>query len=196
MQEIKEGRREQKREETLERIATTGLKLFIANGYEATTLEAIAEAAGISRRTFFNYFKSKEEVLMAWQGKGYVQAVGPTMLEESPNQKPIDAVRHCLLKLVSRYETEESIVVDQLLRSTEALRRCKEATFAQMEETLFSALCELWPQSNKRGALRTVAMMSMGVMRLALEAWRQEGGKRSLAKCVKDGFDTLKTVLP
>jgi hypothetical protein len=36
----------------------------------------------------------------------------------------------------------------------------------------------------------------MGVMRLALESWRQEGGKRSLAKCVKDGFDTLKAVLP
>lgn len=196
MQAVKESRREQKREETLERIVATGLKLFIAHGYEGTTLEAIAEAAGISRRTFFNYFKSKEDVLLAWQGKGYVEAIGPTMLEESPDQEPIDAVRHCLLKLLSRYETKESIIVDRLLRSTEALRRCKEASFAQMEETLFSALCELWPQPSRRGALRTVAMVSMGVLRLALESWRQEGGKRSLAKCVKDGFDTLKTVLP
>jgi hypothetical protein len=46
----------------------SGLKLFVANGYEATTLEAVAAAAGISRRTFFHYFKSKEELLLAWQG--------------------------------------------------------------------------------------------------------------------------------
>ena len=67
----KEGLRERKRLETLRRIAETGLKLFIAHGYEGTTLEAIAEAAGISRRTFFYYFKSKEEVLLAWQGSGF-----------------------------------------------------------------------------------------------------------------------------
>lgn len=48
-----DGLRARKRQETLERIAETGLRLFSQNGYEATTLDAIAEAAGISRRTFF-----------------------------------------------------------------------------------------------------------------------------------------------
>ena len=60
-----EGWRERKRRETLQRIAEMGLKLFIANGYEATTLEAIAAASGISARTFFYYFKSKEDILLA-----------------------------------------------------------------------------------------------------------------------------------
>jgi AcrR family transcriptional regulator len=63
-----EGLRERKKRETLQRIAETGLKLFIAQGYEGTTLEAIAEAAGISRRTFFYYFKSKKRC--CWRGKG------------------------------------------------------------------------------------------------------------------------------
>src|SRR6202795_1925598 len=85
----KESRREQKRQHTLQRIAETGLELFIANGYEATTLEAIAEGAGISRRTFFYYFKSKEEVLLAWQGSGFLNALRPAMLEESPRQAPL-----------------------------------------------------------------------------------------------------------
>src|ERR1700724_1393764 len=117
-----EGLRERKKRETLQRIAETGLKLFIARGYEGTTLEAIAEAAGISRRTFFYYFKSKEEVLLAWQGSGFLDALRPAMLEESPHQAPLDAVRHCLLKLISRYETKESIIVDRLLRSCGLLR--------------------------------------------------------------------------
>ena len=51
------GPRERKRQQTLARIAEAGLKLFIENGYEATTLDAIAAAAGISRRTFFLLFE-------------------------------------------------------------------------------------------------------------------------------------------
>ena len=188
----KEGRRERKRLETLRRIAETGLNLFIAHGYEGTTLEAIAAAAGISMRTFFYYFKSKEEVLLAWQGSGFVEALRPAMLEESPHQAPLDAVRHCLLKLISRYETKESIIVDRLLRSTEALRACKQAVYVDMEQALLGAMCELWPEPKRRASLRIVAMISIGAMRLAMETWRQENGKRSLAKYLRESFATLK----
>jgi AcrR family transcriptional regulator len=187
-----EGLRERKKRETLQRIAETGLKLFIAHGYEGTTLEAIAEAAGISRRTFFYYFKSKEEVLLAWQGSGFVEALRPAMLEESPHQAPLDAVRHCLLKLISRYETKESIIVDRLLRSTEALRARKQAVYVDMEQALLGAMCELWPEPKRRASLRIVAMVSIGAMRLAMETWRQENGKRSLAKYLRESFATLK----
>jgi AcrR family transcriptional regulator len=187
----KAGRREQKRLETLQRIAETGLKLFIAHGYEGTTLEAIAEAAGISRRTFFYYFKSKEEVLLAWQGSGFAQALRPTLLNESPDQTPFVAVRNCLSKLAARYVTKDSLIVDRLLRSTEALRSRKQAHFVEMEEALFAALCELWPQPKRRIALRLVAMVSMGALRLSIERWRQDNGKRPLAKYLLENFAVL-----
>jgi AcrR family transcriptional regulator len=187
----KESRREQKRQETLKRIGEKGLKLFIANGYEGTTLEAIAAAAGISRRTFFYYFKSKEEVLLASQGGGFIEALRPTMLDESPDQAPFVAVRNCLSKLVSHYETKESIVIDRLLQSTEALRARKQAVFVEMEEVLFGALCELWPQPKRRASLRIVAMVSIGAMRVAMETWRQDGGKRPLAKYLRESLATL-----
>jgi AcrR family transcriptional regulator len=187
----KEGRREQKRFETLQRIAETGLKLFIAQGYEETTLEAIAEAAGISRRTFFYYFKSKEEVLLAWQGSGFAQALRPTLLNESADQPPFVAVRNCLSKLAARYVTKDSLIVDRLLRSTEALSARKQAHFVEMEEALFAALCELWPQPKRRTALRLVAMVSMGALRLAIENWRQDNGKRPLAKYLLENLAVL-----
>jgi AcrR family transcriptional regulator len=187
----KESRREQKRQETLKRISEKGLKLFIAKGYEGTTLEAIAAAAGISRRTFFYYFKSKDEVLLASQGGGFTEALQPALLDESPDQAPFVAVRNCLSKLVSRYETKESIIIDRLLQSTEALRARKQAIFIQMEEAVFAALCELWPQPERRATLRLVAMASMGVMRVAMERWRQDGGKRQLTKYLQENFAAL-----
>jgi AcrR family transcriptional regulator len=185
------GLRERKRRETLQRIAEVGLSLFIANGYEATTLEMIAAEAGISRRTIFYYYKSKEEILQAWQGGGFFVALRPAMLKESRDQAPLAAVRHCLLKLVSRYETKEAILVDRMFQSTEALWARKQASYLQMEQTVFDALCELYPQPKRRTSLRTVAMICIGAMRLAMEAWRHDNAKRKLADYLQKQFDAL-----
>ncbi|MFT4011335.1 MAG: TetR family transcriptional regulator [Nocardioidaceae bacterium] len=40
-------------------------RLFIDQGFEATTVEQVAEAAGMSRRTFFRYFANKDELILA-----------------------------------------------------------------------------------------------------------------------------------
>ncbi len=51
---LAEGWRERKRKQTAQRIAETGVRMFVEKGFEETTLDAIAEAAGIARRTFFH----------------------------------------------------------------------------------------------------------------------------------------------
>jgi hypothetical protein len=59
-----------------------------------------------------------------------------------------------------------------------------------MEETVFVALCELWPQPERLATLRLVAMVSMGTMRVAMEGW-QDGGKRPLTKYLQENFAAL-----
>jgi AcrR family transcriptional regulator len=186
-----EGLRERKQRETRQRIAETGLKLFIEKGYDGTTLDEIAAAADISRRTFFSYFASKEEILIATLGDDVIPALRPTLLEESPDTAPLKAARSCLLKLVSGYETKESIIIDGLLRSTETLRIRKQAFYIQMEQVLFEAMCELWPAASQRDALRIVAMVAIGVLRVVSEKWRQEDAKHPLAHYLRKGFDLL-----
>lgn len=189
-----DGLREKKRKETLHRIAETGLSLFLANGYEATTLDAIAKAAGVSRRTIFHYFESKEEILLAYQS-GIGEMIRAAVLQEPTDQTPLDAVLNALVKLNARFNSEQMIAIDRLLRSTEQLRARKHAKYMQQEQTLFEALCQMWPQPERRKSLRVVAMMSIGALRLAIDAWADEGGKQSPQKYLREAFANLKTEL-
>ena len=55
---------ERKRQLVRQEIARAAWLLFAERGYEDTTVEAIARAAGVSRRSFFRYFSSKEDVVV------------------------------------------------------------------------------------------------------------------------------------
>jgi AcrR family transcriptional regulator len=184
----KEGLRERKRRETRQRLAEVGLRLFVENGYEATTLEAIAIEAGISPRTFFYYFKTKDELLQFWHRRGFLDALGPAMLRESREQRPLTAIRNCLLKLAPRYDTENSVIVDRILNSTESLRLRKHAIFTALEETLVATLSEMWPEPDKLASHRIAAMIATGAVRLAMEERRQDSKNRSLAVHAKKAF--------
>jgi AcrR family transcriptional regulator len=191
IEKIPNDLRERKRRMTLDRIAEVGLKLFMEHGYEATTLDAIAAASGISRRTFFYYLKSKEDVLLAHESGNFPQALRPTFLKQSPKQSPLDAARKTFLALASMYETKESIIADRILRSIETLRLRKEALLVQMEEVLAEAMYELWPDPSQRPALRLAAMMAIGTLRFAKENWRREDAARPLTHYIDEAFDLL-----
>jgi AcrR family transcriptional regulator len=185
-----EGVRERKRRQTRQRIAEQGLRLFLADGYESTTLDAIAAAAEISRRTFFSYFKSKDDILSAWQ-ESFWDAVFADVVRVSPDLLPLNVVRDVLVRHASRYSTKEMIAIDRLMRSSETLLASKPAAYARREEALFAVLCEVWRQPQRQERLRTVAMLSIGTMRLAIDAWNRAAGNRSAADFLREAFDGL-----
>ncbi len=192
-----EGLRERKRRETLHRIAEQGLKLFLTHGYEATTLDAIAEAAGISRRTFFYYFKSKEEILLAWQDGGFNETLRAALLEQSTKQSPLNAVKSALLELTLRFQADykQTRVIERLMCANEALRIRHQAKYVEKEQAVFDALCQMWPQPKRQPALRIVAMMSIGALRLAIDNWNRDQGKRPIAVYLKEAFADLKSAI-
>jgi AcrR family transcriptional regulator len=190
-----EGLRARKRRETLHRIAEQGLKLFLSHGYEATTLDAIAEAAGISRRTFFYYFKSKEEILLAWQDGGFNETLRAAVLGQSTNQSPLNAVKNALLELTVRFQADykQTKEIERLMFANESLRIRHQAKYLEKEQAVFDALCQMWPQPKRQPALRIVAMISVGALRLAIDNWNRDQGKRPIAVYLREAFAGLKS---
>jgi AcrR family transcriptional regulator len=60
------GRRERRSAETRERLFRSALDLFARKGFTETTVEDITEAADVGKGTFFNYFPSKDHILLAF----------------------------------------------------------------------------------------------------------------------------------
>src|ERR1700730_7217999 len=60
------GRRERRSAETREKLFRAALNLFARKGFTETTVEDITEAADVGKGTFFNYFPSKDHILLAF----------------------------------------------------------------------------------------------------------------------------------
>jgi AcrR family transcriptional regulator len=80
-----EGRRERKKRELRERIYQAARELFQKHGFEATTVEQIAEAADVAQATLFNHFQSKQALLQEMTGEVFehIEALVREELSES-----------------------------------------------------------------------------------------------------------------
>ena len=94
------GLRERKKLQTREAIVDAALELFERKGFEATTVEDIAAAADVSPRTFFRYFESKQDVVMAkTNDKG--DDLGTLLTARPPEEPPLEALRRTILGVIS-----------------------------------------------------------------------------------------------
>lgn len=183
--------RETKRRETLARITEAALDLFVSDGFEATTLDAIAQAAGISRRTFFYYFGSKEEILAAWQA-GLPEALHAAIVKHPGDLPPLDLLQGILASMMTQFDPAQARVIDRIIRADEKLRESNKTKYLRLEDAAFSALCTRWPEPERRMELQIAAMISVGALRLAIDLWAAEGGSGPPKDCVERVFGALR----
>jgi AcrR family transcriptional regulator len=98
------GLRERKKAKTRAAIQQHALRLFQEHGYDATTVEQIAEAAEISPSTFFRYFPTKEDVVL-------YDDLDPLLFAafeaQAPELSPIQAMRGAMRAVFTRLPAEE-----------------------------------------------------------------------------------------
>ncbi|WP_313666504.1 TetR/AcrR family transcriptional regulator [Atlantibacter hermannii] len=189
-----EGVREKKRREMRRRITEAGLKLFAENGYTNTTLDAIAEAAGIARRTFFHYFRAKEDIILAWQ-QAQPDDLYAEILRQDEKLAPIAVIQVALMTLAVNLRPDIAGLISGIVQTNERLQAGNQAKFVEMELAAYKALRERWPAEERQTGLRLAAIVAVGTMRLAIDQWIAEGYNRALAEHLNENFHLLRSEL-
>ncbi|MFC4377598.1 TetR family transcriptional regulator [Nocardia halotolerans] len=127
-------------------VVDQALRLFAERGYEATTVDEIAVAAGISRRTFFRQFRSKEDVIFA---DHEFQLVSAQEFLEQVTGDPWDAVCEAVLGVFERFTQWRDIAARryQVVRRVPALREREIVTVFRYERLFTEFLRERLPDT-------------------------------------------------
>lgn len=102
--EVEKSLRERKKLSTRIAIRRAAFELFAARGYADTTVEQIADAADISPRTFYRYYRVKEAVLLS---DDQVAPIVAAFAKAPPELSIIAAYRHAVAQVFSAMTPEE-----------------------------------------------------------------------------------------
>ncbi|KQY33087.1 MULTISPECIES: TetR family transcriptional regulator [Nocardia] len=113
-------------------VVDQALRLFAERGYEATTVDEIAVAAGISRRTFFRQFRSKEDVIFA---DHEFQLASAQEFLEGAGGDPWEAICEAVIGVFERFTQWRDIAARryQVVRRVPALREREIVTVFRYE---------------------------------------------------------------
>ncbi len=115
-------------------LAAAAMELFATKGYEATTVDEIAAAAGVARRTFFRHFRSKEEAIFPDHDDTLIRA--EAVLNAAPaHEHPLDTVCRGIKEVMRMYAARPEISVARykLTREVPTLREAEIASVARYE---------------------------------------------------------------
>lgn len=97
------GLRESKKQETRQLISDHATRLFIENGFEATTIAEVAAAARVAKKTVTNYFARKEDLAFDHQDE-FVEGLARTVASRSEGESALAALRREFLAAVELHD--------------------------------------------------------------------------------------------
>jgi hypothetical protein len=98
-----------------------------------------------------------------------------------------------MMKLVAPNREAKMLAITRIVGQSQTLRARNQGKLLLLERAVFEGLREIWPKKENDARWRLVAMIAVGTLRLAVDAWIGQGAKRRLAKHVQEMFNKLKT---
>jgi AcrR family transcriptional regulator len=192
----KEGRRERKRRQTRERIEAAALALFLERGFDGTTIEDITEAADVSKRSFFDYFPSKEEVVFAWQDS-FADELADAIAAQPKDASIVEIIEGALTSLLLTVSSDpQRLALGALIRDTPVLCARDQLKYTKLEKKLTDALRARFGGSEEEQLrLRLLSAIVVSTLRIGGERWNEGPQELSLQEFAHSMFEQLWTTL-
>lgn len=171
-------------------IADAALRLFTDKGFAAVTVDEIVTAAGVSRRTFFRYFETKEDALLADYPELNIRLTeGLSCAEDDP----VAAVRAGLHRLADWYiERAEAVLArSRLIRDGIHLAARNLEFLAQWERAIATTVAAYLGDDPAGLLPRTAGAAVVGAFRAALTQWVRSSGHEDLHALTDRSLDLV-----
>ncbi len=193
------GLRDQKKAATRLALSEAAIRLARPDGLDAVTAEAIAAEAGVSTRTFHNYFASKEDAVLhrfevdvtTWAGR----------LRDRPADEPIwDALESVVVSIVlDPVRDLDTLAAEMaLIESSPGLLACKLDLHSSVGRILGEAVAERTGTDLTTDLYPNLLQMTVGAAcKSALELWLQGGTDDDTPEqLIREAFRMLRTGIP
>lgn len=167
------------------------MRLFLENGFDATTVEQIVAAAGVSHMTFFRYFPTKEDVV---DYDDYDHTLAERIAQRPSDEPPMEMIRQALThdqSLSDPTALEAMLTRMRLVLSTPSLYgRCW--AHKNADEHLIAHALATHP-GHKADDLETrvIAAAAVAALTTAIQTWAQNDGQTGLRDLIHTAFTAL-----
>jgi TetR/AcrR family transcriptional regulator, regulator of mycofactocin system len=183
--------RSRKRQFVQDAIFDAAIEIFSAKGFDETTVDDVARAAGVSRASFFRYFTSKDDLLaqnVTQHGSALTEAIKACPPSFTPIQTMHEIVLSVARHRVAHPRTRQ--VIEISLRSSSAMQ-AHVSRMIEVERSVAIAFAErIGGLSKDDLEPRLLAAMTVSTMNVAIMSWYR-GNHQDLSAAVEQVFSRL-----
>ncbi len=180
--------RDAKKARTKASLQEHALRLFLAKGYDATTVEEIAAAAGVSHMTFFRYFPTKESVV---ESDDYDPLIAALIAGRPASEAPLTAVHRAVrrgLQAILPADQPAILARTRLVLDTPALRARNHENELATRRLFAGALAAREGLEHPTLELDVLAGTALVALTTAITAWVESDGTADLVALVDRAF--------
>ena len=185
--------RERKRQQTKERIQDEAFRLVLRDGFEATTIEAIAEAAEVSPSTVYRYFGTKEGILLWDELEPPSWEVLQEELKVRPPMEALLATFERVMQIGFHIPDEEVRERIRLIFALPQLRTAIRDGLAAYERDFAAVIAE--GSDVGRLEARVIAVIAIGTFAAVIEDWAMAPDEQPFAAVAEANLQALRNVL-
>lgn len=179
------GLRERKRRATHRRLAEEAARLVTIHGIASTTVDHIADAADVSRATFFRYFESKETAVAEGFSLPWVDLLLDVLRQQPVDLSPVDALIATFAEVGKGFDEAARDVAFQQARISQtspSLQAWLLSAYVKDELLIGEVIAPRFhPLAPDDPRPRLVGAIAMAAVRIGLDAWVAADGKTDLS---------------
>jgi AcrR family transcriptional regulator len=173
-------------------------ELFLENGYAATTIDQVAQRAGVSRNTFFNYFGAKSDLLWV-ELDAAIDRLGDELRDTPPGRPALAAVRDATLRVAADIGVDRvplALTQDDVMGTREETRGSGLVRLARRSDIIAGFLSRQLGRSGDDLLVLSAANALSGAISAAWTVWARDGiGRGPLVDYVSESFAVVSTGL-